>query len=307
MKRVQWSVLLLLAGYASVNPAHAQERFGLFRRLADRGDAQPGTVVVMPATTQTAPPPLAAKPSSYAPVPDGTAAAQPSTLPAAMSTENPTATANQGTSLSPEVGLCKVNSKHLVFNYEVKNVGPSGIAGVEVWYTRDGQAWQKSPTGVQRENPYYVDVQEEGNYGFILVARTGLGGGRDAPEGGDPAQIWVEVDTTKPVVFLTGVEPGNGGRTLTIRWTATDKNLSRRPIALFYADQSGNWLPITAGLENSGTFTWPIPPSIPSSFRVKVEATDLAGNVGSAETPSPVLIDLTQPAVANIRVSTTDK
>jgi hypothetical protein len=216
--------------------------------------------------------------------------------------------ASPAASFYPEAGLVKINSKHIQFTYDVKNIGPSGILGVEVWYTRDGQTWQPSPTGIQRENPYYMDVGEEGVYGFSLVARTGLGGGQEPPVSGDPPQIWVEVDTTRPVVFLTGVIPNAGGRTLTITWTATDKNLGRRPMALYFADvNTGQWMPIAGNLENSGSYTWQIPPSIPNSFRVRVDATDLAGNLGTAETPSPVQIDLTQPSVTNIHVGTSDR
>jgi hypothetical protein len=206
-----------------------------------------------------------------------------------------------------EAGILRVNSKHIQFNYEIKNIGPSGIMGVELYYTRDGQTWAKSPTGMQRDNPYYIEVAEEGIYGFSLIPRTGFGGGQDPPTTGDPPQVWVEVDVTKPIVFITGTQPGAGSRTLTINWKATDKNLGRRPISLYFSDQAGQWLPITTHLENIGEYTWQIPLSIPSSFRVRVEATDLAGNTGLAETPTPIFIDLAQPNVATVRVRTLDK
>jgi hypothetical protein len=320
MKRVLGAALLL-AGFATVNPAPADDNFPLLRHLGDRLGVRKNQADA-PCDFQTAQPPLAAPAGTPltpgAPVimnrPAGAyslVSEPPATLPNHVTAERPAApvaVVDATSAQSPEVGMIRINSKHLQFNYDVKNIGPSGIMGVEVWYTRDGQTWQKSPSGIQRENPYYVDVEEEGVYGFTFVARTGLGGGKEPPTTGDPPQIWVEVDVTRPVVFLTATQPGSGSRTLTVNWTATDKNLGRRPISLYFADEhTSQWLPIAVNLENSGSYAWQIPLSVPNSFKVRVDATDLAGNVGSAETPSPVQIDLNQPDVTGIRVSTADK
>jgi hypothetical protein len=197
----------------------------------------------------------------------------------------------------------KVKSKHLLIDYQVKDMGPSGVMGVELWYTRDGQHWNKGGSGIQPERPYHTVLEEEGMYGFVLLAKNGLGGGKEAPKTGEPAQFWVELDTTKPVVALTGVQPASGGQTAIITWTASDKNLSPRPISLYYTDQNGQWQPITTGMENSGSCTWRLPAGVPYSFRVRAEATDLAGNVGSGETATPIQIDTAQPVVVDIHVS----
>ena len=60
--------------------------------------------------------------------------------------------------------------------------------------------------------------------------------GEQPPKVGDAPQVWVEVDTTKPIVQLKGVEVGRGQDTgnLTINWSASDKNFSRQPISLSY-------------------------------------------------------------------------
>src|SRR5262249_51683483 len=111
-------------------------------------------------------------------------------------------------------------------------------------------------------------------------------------------QVWVEVDLTKPVVRLTSVDVGRGadsGR-LTLRWTASDKNLGPQPITLSYAEQaSGPWKPIAPNVDNSGSFVWQMPKDVPYQFLVRVEATDRAGNIGFDETTKPVIVDLLQP------------
>src|SRR5262249_51772059 len=90
--------------------------------------------------------------------------------------------------VAPEAAVTRARNKHLQFSYDFKDVGPSGVAGVEVFYTRDGSAWQKVPA-LMRENPCSVDVEEEGLYGFTLVAKTGFGGGKDGPQPGDQPQM----------------------------------------------------------------------------------------------------------------------
>jgi hypothetical protein len=83
---------------------------------------------------------------------------------------------------------------------------------------------------------------------------------------------------------------------LTITWRATDKNLLPYPITLKYAkDREGPWTEIASGLENSGRYVWTLPPAAPWQMWIRVEAADRAGNVGAADTPTPVKVDLAQP------------
>jgi hypothetical protein len=110
--------------------------------------------------------------------------------------------------------------------------------------------------------------------------------------------MWVEVDLTKPVVHWVNVDVGRGSDSgwLTITWKATDKNLGREPITLSYAENpKGTWTQIAANLDNGGRYRWQMPPGVPYRFVVRVEATDLAGNVGTLDTSTPVIVDLAQP------------
>jgi hypothetical protein len=197
-----------------------------------------------------------------------------------------------------------VNSKRISLNYELKEVGPSGVSAVELWYTQDGRSWNKYPLpqtpGTTPPRPLVFDVDGEGIYGFTLVARSGVGLGERPPQLGDRPQVWVEVDLTKPQVQLQGVFVGQGADKgkLTITWGARDKNLGRDPITISYAEQSsGPWTPIALKTANSGRYTWTMPERVPYQFLVRVEAVDQAGNVGEAMTPEVVKVDLAQPRV----------
>ncbi len=209
--------------------------------------------------------------------------------------------------VAAEEKIRRVKSRHLVFNYKLQKVGPSGVVGAELWYTRDGQNWEKAPSGIQPQGSYQVDVSEDGLYGFTLLAKTGFGGGKEPPKKGDPAQVWVEVDTLKPVVALTGIKPMGGGRTLLINWKANDKNLSLRPINLYYLDlNTGQNVPIAMHVENTETYTWQVPAGTPNNLRIRIEAIDKSGNLGADETPNPVQLDLSQPEITDISVNTSE-
>jgi hypothetical protein len=200
---------------------------------------------------------------------------------------------------SPLVKL--VNSKRINLNYEVQDKGPSGLSKVELWYTTDTRKWERWREDTNPQAPFTVEVNDEGVYGFTLLALSGVGLGTDPPRVGDPPQVWVEVDLTKPIVRLLGVDVGRGSDAgkLTVAWSATDKNLGRQPISLFYSDQpaGGTWKPIITNAENSGSYVWRIPSDVPYKFYVRIEAADKAGNVGAAETDKAVIVDLSQPKI----------
>jgi hypothetical protein len=203
-----------------------------------------------------------------------------------------------------------VNSKRITLNYELKGVGPSGVSGVELWYTMDAKTWKKSDTPPQTKPPYVIEVAEEGVYGFTLLAKSGVGIGKEPPKPGEQPQVWVEVDMTRPVVRLLSIEANlqNSAPNLVLRWSAADKNLGSRPITLAYAEHEGGpWVPMASNVENTGRFVWPLPGNMPARFLVRVEAIDLPGNVGSAQTPKTILVDTAIPTVAILNVEAVKK
>lgn len=208
-----------------------------------------------------------------------------------------TATTGQGVRL--------VNSKRISLNFEVKDVGVSGVSGIDLWYTQDGRTWRKYDGPPQSRPPFIAEMKGEGLYGFTLLARNGVGLGKRPPQPGDAPQVWTEVDLTKPTVQMLGIEVVANSEvpTLNILWKAGDKNLGPKPITLSYAEQAaGPWIPLAIEVENTGKYAWKLPPGMPPRFLVRVEATDLVKNIGSAQTPNPVLLDLAEPTVSIVSV-----
>jgi hypothetical protein len=203
-----------------------------------------------------------------------------------------------------------VNSRRIRLNYNVEGKGKSGIADVQLWQTRDGRTWQKVLEHTKEEPPFDHMVDGEGLYGFTIVVRSGVGLGDRPPQAGDPPQVWVEVDLTKPRVQLYQPEVGRGADLgkLTISWQASDKNLRQQPITISYAEKKeGTWTPIESNLENTGRYVWRMKDDLPFKFFVRVEAADRAGNVGSAETEKEIVVDLAQPKGQILGVEPVDK
>jgi RNA polymerase sigma factor (sigma-70 family) len=197
-----------------------------------------------------------------------------------------------------EAPLTFVNSKRVRINYEIRDAGPSGVAAVELWYTRDGKAWVQGPRVADGQAPLIFDAPEEGRYGFRVVVEGGAGPTDRRPRGGDRPQHWVEVDVTPPhmTLYLDGPGRDREAGKVTLSWSATDKNLAARPVSLFYAERpEGPWHAIAEKLENTGRYVWQISAGVPPRVYLLVQAKDRAGNVATAETRDRVLLDAAQP------------
>ncbi|MDI6889067.1 MAG: Ig-like domain-containing protein [Methanocellales archaeon] len=125
----------------------------------------------------------------------------------------------------------------------------------------------------------------------------------------------VIVDSTEPNVLANALTAPNGGEywaggsTRTIIWTATDitdANLGTAPITLEYSTDSGVTYPnlIATNLANTGSYTWTVPSIDSSTVRVRITATDLAGNSASDESNADFTIDSTLPVITIDTVTT---
>jgi hypothetical protein len=213
------------------------------------------------------------------------------------------------TEAAPASVVRVVGSRRIHLQYEVAGVGPSGVDQLELWCTRDGGHWHKHSIEHHMRPPYVLDVDGDDLYGFTLVAQSGVGIGSKPPRDGDQPQVWVEVDTTQPSVRLlnTRVDRDAEGRQLTVLWKATDKNFGPRPITISYAPQAdGPWSPVAAHVENNGRCTCSLPATMPHRFFVRIEAVDLAGNRGAAQTRTALLDDTAQPTASIVTVEPGD-
>ena len=209
-------------------------------------------------------------------------------------------TAPSGATGDGRTPIIMVRSKRFALNYRIEDVGPSDVTRVEVHYTRDGgRTWRKYDADAPKDPPCILEVPEEGRYGFTLIARSGVDLSEQPPRPGDPPHVWVEVDETKPLIRLIGVEVGRGPEsgTMTVNWTASDKFLGSSPIAISYSQTAeGPWTEIARDLPNNGKFVWKMPPQgLPFAFFVRASCNDLAGNQGLTQTTAAVKVDLSLP------------
>jgi Bacterial Ig-like domain len=190
-----------------------------------------------------------------------------------------------------------INTTRASIEYRIEQVGPSGVGKVEVWLTADGgKTWQLRGDNAERRSPVQFELPGEGLYGVYLAITNGNGFGGRAPQPGEQPQCWIEVDMSAPVVQLRDIEPVTNGSTIDIHWVANDKNLGAEPINLYFATRKeGPWQPLAHGLKNDGLYRWTFPRDLGAQFYVRVEATDMAGNVAHVDSTAAVMLDLTEP------------
>ncbi|MGV3484566.1 MAG: hypothetical protein ACO1RT_09125 [Planctomycetaceae bacterium] len=184
------------------------------------------------------------------------------------------------------------SSRKFSLDYEVESTGRAGVEEVELWGTVDrGLTWKRWGADPDRQSPFDIETNNDGVYGFsiVVVGRNGLATPR--PIAQSMPDIYVAVDTLKPVVRITGATYGEGDQTgsLLVRYEYQDENPSPRPISLSFSDSTqGPWTTIAAGLENRGGYVWPADPQLPRQIYLRVDATDLAGNSGSYVLDTPI-------------------
>jgi hypothetical protein len=259
------------------------------------GDKSPGVRPASLTPEQRSFPPVAAAvpPPLSSPDPSGGRQVASTSQPKSFSPSTP----NPGGNRSAR-GISLTGSTHISLEYEVSRMGPSGLAKVELYVTPDdGRTWQLLANGPDLASPITADLPGEGVYGLTLVLTNGAGHGRKPPQTGDLPQMKIEVDTTKPDAILYKPEVAAGQQNaLLLAWKATDKNLADKPISLFWSERAdGKWEPIAQDLPNSGSYVWQLPPKMPGEVYLRLLVRDSAGNVSTADTPRPELIDLVEP------------
>lgn len=190
------------------------------------------------------------------------------------------------------------NNPQIQLDYQVDKVGPSGVGSVELWVTQDdGRTWRKLAEDSDLKPPITVELPGEGIYGLQLVVRSRANLGRRPPQSGDLPQMRIEVDTTPPVAQLYAPEPDTQHpNALVLTWSVTDRTMAANPITLQWAERpDGAWQQIGAELPNTGRHSWQLPASMPGHVYLRLMAKDAAGNTCVAQTPSAVVVDLSQP------------
>jgi hypothetical protein len=203
------------------------------------------------------------------------------TLPPAPSTNSGPVCEERVVGVTPALRV--VNSARFTLGYELRDLGTSALSSLELWMTPDTRTWTRMPTAQFQPSSCTVTVPGEGTFGFTVVARDG-----QHPHPGESPQVWVTVDTSKPEVKSPEVDLNltSKPRALVIRWEAHDRNFGPRPVTISYSEKAeGPWMALIANIPNSGHYECPLPAGLPASVFIRVEAIDMAGNVGMKATP----------------------
>lgn len=250
----------------------------------------PGTPVAPLAVPQHVVMPPTAPPNT-API------AAPAAAPAAAPIAAPIGEKPQGRKL--------LNTTNAQIDYRIDTVGPSGVGRVDVYMTPDrGQTWVKVGEDTDKQSPANVNLPGEGLFGIRLAITNGNGFGGRAPKSGDRPQFYVEVDATSPTVVIQPYEMVPNAGAIDLKWTAMDGNLAPEPVSLFYRGRpDSQWLPIAQNIKNEGSHRWLFPANVPPQIYLKLEVIDLAGNITKVETPSPILLDQTEPEATLVDVT----
>jgi len=199
-----------------------------------------------------------------------------------------------------------VSSRRFQVGYAVDDVGPSGIGSVELFITQDqGRKWWKYGDDPDRRSPFDVEVPQDGEYGFAIRVRSGVGLTNDPPLPGEQPSVTVAVDQTPPTVELLSAQQGQGASSnrVQVRWRVADEHLASKPVAVFYAaTRNGPWEAVSGWTDDQGGFEWPVTAGSPAQFYVRVVARDVAGNTSKAESAQPVLVDMARPTARIVDV-----
>ena len=201
------------------------------------------------------------------------------------------------------VATLYVKDKKFQLTYDLDNIGPSQVKGVEVWWTKDAKAWERFADEVKPTGKVVLSVKDEGTYGFKLHPRSGAGLSSPAPKAGDRPHTWVVVDTTAPVIKMEPVKvvETNGGEVV-LEWAVTDDHLAVRPVTVRYSEKpEGPWIELVARGAATDTFRYAVS-KLPTVAYFRIDATDKSGNIGTAWTAEPVKIDLKVPVIRNVTI-----
>lgn len=224
---------------------------------------------------------------------------------------------NANSGVAPPANMFFVPSRNIVLTVGVVKEGPSKIVSRELWVKPANREWHKAPReprqlpaddGKPDRLKLVYEAEGDGLYGFTVVAKSGVGISGRIPQQNDAPQVYVEVDTVKPVVKFKDVKviPGaENHNVVRITWEASDKNLlPDTPINLEFAtDPKGPWEEIAMRQPNSGFYEWTPPYRPPYRYWIRIRAVDRATNVGEAIWKEPVTIDLEVPEVQIFDVS----
>lgn len=176
------------------------------------------------------------------------------------------------------------------------NFGATPIA-IEV-SSNGGTSWSSLSASEANDGTYSWSVPAVDSTTYrVRVTATDLSANSAFAESGANFTI----DNTAPSITLTSLTGGQtlkGGATQNITWTASDSHFGTGPILIEASSNGGtSWSTVASGETNDGTYAWTVPSVTSTTYRVRVTATDAAGNATSSASSSNFAIDSTAPTV----------
>jgi hypothetical protein len=257
-------------------------------REVDMGREQPTMTTSVVKVAAPAAPMMA-----YAPAPVMTSPPPPPPAPVPQIVEKPATETHAG--LPPMVPPAAdkpqlLNGVKCVLDYAIDM---PNVTKVEGYATKDGgQTWLPLGEDADHKSPFEFELPGDGAYGLVLVVSTPSHAGQP-PAAGDTPDWFVEIKTSKPAVEMTDIRLGTGDEAgqLVLVWAAHDKQLTPNPVSLSWATSpTGPWTLGATNMKASGTARWAVPKEAGSKVFLRLEATDLAGNVGTWESSEPVMM-----------------
>ncbi len=211
----------------------------------------------------------------------------------------------QEASFQSAAGAQVVNHHIFDLEYQVDDVGPSGVSAVELFVTEDGgQHWFTYGNDDDVRSPVLIDTRGEGTFGFAVRVRNGLGFADDAPQPGQAPEMVVTVDESLPMIELAQPTMRTDGfGTIQLLWHVREQNPASTPVRLEYAAApNGPWTPVFDWQFDQSGYQWGVRPGTPTQLYFRLLARDAAGNVATAQTMQPVVVDLRRPVGRLLRV-----
>jgi hypothetical protein len=204
-------------------------------------------------------------------------------------------------------GAQVVNHHIFELEYQVDDVGPSGVSAVELFVTEDGgKQWFAYGNDEDLRSPILIDTRGEGTFGFAVRVRNGLGFADDPPQPGQAPEMVISIDESLPVIELAQpVMRSDGFGTVQLSWQVREQNPASTPVRLEYAAApNGPWTPVFDWQYDQSGYQWGVRPGTPTQLYFRLLARDAAGNVATAQTTQPVVVDLRRPVGRLLRVQT---
>ncbi|MEX0671115.1 MAG: hypothetical protein WD060_11730, partial [Pirellulales bacterium] len=186
-------------------------------------------------------------------------------------------------------------SRRFAWDYEIPAVrATAGPLRAELWTTQDGGVtWQRTAVDKDGTSPIDVTLTAAGLYGVRLELVTAAGDESGGPRSGAAPDAWVGIDEEPPQVELVEISRDDSAplAALVIRYVVREPLIAPGAVRLLYSPNAeGPWATIADGVDNQGEHRWTPDRNVPAKVYVRVEAVDVAGNMGSATSPDPVSI-----------------